>query len=276
LIEPDDTSELANAINALLCDRHLRSTLAQNARGSVIKKFNWDSVAHFFEDLFKKSLDKPRIRRLGQLYRTKYLQKMDMNIVGEKILDIGCHDSEWLSMLNGKVRIGLDLMPGKSNSGVTMIKANGCEIPFPNESFDVIYMLDVIEHIKDDKQLIDEAVRVLKSNGKLIITTPNINIKLFPPFLTNWISRNWGHTLRIGYDPDHLRTFFKHQEEVKVLPLNALWYRNLYIPLRVLFEIFPSLTEKILDFFVHQENKKPYGEKGFLLLEISKRNKSKS
>tara|TARA_B100000768_G_scaffold71094_1_gene68158 strand:- start:622 stop:1422 length:801 start_codon:yes stop_codon:yes gene_type:complete len=48
----------------------------------------------------------------------------------------------------------------------------------PDSSFDFVITFQVIEHIKKDKEFIQEIYRVLKTKGKLIITTPNIKMSL--------------------------------------------------------------------------------------------------
>jgi len=43
----------------------------------------------------------------------------------------------------------------------------------PDDSFDVAITLQVIEHIKNDKEFVSEIHRVLKKGGKLVVSTPN-------------------------------------------------------------------------------------------------------
>ncbi len=43
----------------------------------------------------------------------------------------------------------------------------------PNNYFDFVISFQVIEHIKNDQEFVNEIHRVLKPNGKLIVTTPN-------------------------------------------------------------------------------------------------------
>lgn len=45
-------------------------------------------------------------------------------------------------------------------------------LPFAKESFDIIIIADVMEHLRNDKQLLNEAFVCLKPQGKVIITVP--------------------------------------------------------------------------------------------------------
>ena len=48
-------------------------------------------------------------------------------------------------------------------------------LPFEDNSFDVVTALEIIEHIEEPKKMIKEMARVTRSNGSIIITTPNNN-----------------------------------------------------------------------------------------------------
>lgn len=48
-------------------------------------------------------------------------------------------------------------------------------LPYPNDFFDFCVCVEVIEHLCNPHNLISEFNRILKRNGKLIITTPNIH-----------------------------------------------------------------------------------------------------
>lgn len=45
-------------------------------------------------------------------------------------------------------------------------------LPFNRDSYDGIFLFDVLEHVKDDIAFIKECSRVIKSNGYLIINVP--------------------------------------------------------------------------------------------------------
>ena len=46
------------------------------------------------------------------------------------------------------------------------------ELPFLDQKFDLIVLLDVLEHIEDDKQSLIELSKLLNPNGKILITVP--------------------------------------------------------------------------------------------------------
>jgi len=50
--------------------------------------------------------------------------------------------------------------------------AKGTAIPFKNSSFDFVLCTEVMEHISEPEHLLKEVYRILKKNGKLLITVP--------------------------------------------------------------------------------------------------------
>lgn len=69
------------------------------------------------------------------------------------------------------------------------------EIPFADESFDIVIIKHVVEHLQRPGNAIAEIGRVTKSGGILILSTPNLASLLKP-----WKGKNW-----IGYlDPTHI------------------------------------------------------------------------
>lgn len=49
---------------------------------------------------------------------------------------------------------------------------------FADNTFDFVVSFQVIEHIKNDSEMMSEIARVLKPGGKLILSTPNIKMSL--------------------------------------------------------------------------------------------------
>jgi len=102
-----------------------------------------------------------------------------------KILDIGCNYGSLINHLfkkGYKNVYGIDINKEAINEGKKayppiksrIIVYNGKKIPFKIESFDVVLMFDVIEHIPNIKGFMEQEVkRVLKPEGNLIFQTPN-------------------------------------------------------------------------------------------------------
>lgn len=102
----------------------------------------------------------------------------------KRILDVGCGTGETLSFLGKlfpKAKLyGIDSSQkainfSKSRGHKEIIKANAIKLPFKDNFFDAVLILDVLEHIKDDQRAINEAKKVLKKDGKIIITSPGLS-----------------------------------------------------------------------------------------------------
>ncbi|MBK7409669.1 MAG: class I SAM-dependent methyltransferase [Saprospirales bacterium] len=48
------------------------------------------------------------------------------------------------------------------------------EFPFPSEAYDLVVAVEVMEHIHDHEVFFGECHRILKKNGVLMVSTPNI------------------------------------------------------------------------------------------------------
>lgn len=53
-----------------------------------------------------------------------------------------------------------------------MMNADARHLPFPDESFDCVVLADVIEHIEAPDAVMNEAHRVLRTGGQILLTTP--------------------------------------------------------------------------------------------------------
>jgi len=91
------------------------------------------------------------------------------------ILDVGCGISTVLHFVEGR-KFGIDPLANeflklyKYPSDIKIKKGSGERIPFLNEYFDIVYCTNVLDHVADPIKTIDEIYRVLKVNGKFVLT----------------------------------------------------------------------------------------------------------
>lgn len=100
--------------------------------------------------------------------------------VGDRtdLLDLGCGDGLVLRSLaaNG-LRVGLDIVPSVDitrDAASLQVIGDGTRLPFRPASFDAVLALEVIEHVFEVHALLQSAHDVLREDGILVVTTPNI------------------------------------------------------------------------------------------------------
>lgn len=108
----------------------------------------------------------------------------------DEVLDFGCgHKSFLLENVSGIISKGFGLdydVENRTEKNIEYIKYKfkGC-LPFKDNKFDKIFLLAVLEHIEVGKvqKLFLEFKRILKDNGKIILTTPTPRSKVVLEFL---------------------------------------------------------------------------------------------
>jgi SAM-dependent methyltransferase len=125
--------------------------------------------------------------------------------IGGDWLDCGCADGKYAAELvaRGATRaVGIDIEEDRiataravfrGRDELEFVCARTEALPFPDCSFDGVYMNEVLEHVDDEDKTLSEAWRVLRDGGYLVVLSPN---RLFP---------FEGHGLRLG---THLRLNF--------------------------------------------------------------------
>lgn len=92
----------------------------------------------------------------------------------KKILDVGCGIGTFEERMPDFDITGIDNdeqmldVARKRAPDANFYRAIASQLPFPNSSFDAIVFVTSLEFIEDYRLAIDEAVRILKSNGKLV------------------------------------------------------------------------------------------------------------
>lgn len=114
-----------------------------------------------------------------------------------RILEIGCGRGFYVNALAEFKTIkridGIEIEPAylaQAQQAVThkkvhLIEASAYALPYPDHSFDMVLLTEVLEHLTDEKQALQEIRRVLKPGGWLVATVPSVDF----PFW--WDPLNW-------------------------------------------------------------------------------------
>lgn len=278
LVTENSVKELAAALERLMNDPNLCRQLGDAARKSIVDEFNWANVSRKMVELFAEAIRKKgsdhKAKRLGVLYRKKYVELLfrDKPLTDtEFVLDVGCYDGDSINFLDIKNHVAVDLAPVPRFSNVQYVKADGCELPFERGRFNAVFALDVIEHIKNDRLFAEQLKGALSLGGRLILSTPSARIRLYPSFLTKWISRKWGHDLRMGYRLEQLHEYFSDDNfHVDIHSWNAKQFRKWYLVARFLLPIFPQWVTKWVYQMAERDYENREGENGFWIVEAIK------
>ncbi len=111
----------------------------------------------------------------------KYQQKDTFNAV----LNLGSGEGDYDSMIAGYAHkmIGCDINEAdvafakQLNAGVENLSyqiENALNLSFPDNTFDLITSMEVIEHVGEPHQMMKEVARIIKDGGYLLITFPSL------------------------------------------------------------------------------------------------------
>jgi len=138
--------------------------------------------------------------RLKQ-YERFVKQQIILGLIGQyseaqidNYLDVGCGDGRWttdiFNNLNNKKTnaLGFDISERAIGFAklispfITFKSYSGDTFPAPDNNFDLVSCIEVIEHIPDasEKKFVQELFRVTKPGGMLLLTTPSVNEKISP------------------------------------------------------------------------------------------------
>ena len=165
-----------------------------------------------------RDLDKAALRgepsyiwRAGQERRLRMIIDAAGDRIRGQIMEDGCGVGMYMQHLLPLVGsvTGLDFdfeRVAESHAlGLYVINAAGEHLPYPESHFDLVISNEVIEHVRNDRLVVEEMVRVLKTGGRLVLFCPNLGY----PFETHGIywrgKYHFGNIPLINYFPRKIR-----------------------------------------------------------------------
>jgi len=160
----------------------------------------------------------------GLYFRDKMraIHRISPDRAGRDLLEVGGGRSGLSKMLYPDARVvNLDFDPAFAEAsanrqpGVTYVVGDATRMPFADDSFDVVTLFDLLEHVEDDAAVARETMRVLRPGGVALVTTPDADrwrypyFRLFRPICPDEaeLFAEWGHVRR-GYDQARLDQLF--------------------------------------------------------------------
>lgn len=121
---------------------------------------------------------------------------------GSRLLEIGSGLGHLVAQLEDSFEThGLDVNYWAVRQSKSVIKTTSLqtssaqELPFAGNTFNVVIIKHIVEHLPEPQRAINEIGRITESGGTLILATPNLDSLLKP-----WKGKTW-----IGYqDPTHI------------------------------------------------------------------------
>lgn len=149
------------------------------------------------------------LKNVSNPWRVPYFQRtlareLAIDPTGKRALDVGCGGG---ILAEEFARIGLDVTGvDRSNNSIEAARAHaalgglkieyraafGGELPFENETFDVVFCCDVLDHVHDWDKVVGEISRVLRRNGVFFFDT--INRTTFSWIVFIKLAQDWKFT----------------------------------------------------------------------------------
>ena len=171
--------------NAQAADEEYRELQLARFRVSVLKQAKWCELS----------------RAAGELR-------------GKRALDLGTDNGviSWLFRQGGGDWDSADLAPHAVRAiarvlGETVAEIDGARLPYPDGSYDLIVVADMLEHVSDDRALLAEIARCLTVGGRAVLNVPRLKPwgALHPVRRVLGLTDAWHAHLHAGYDAETLR-----------------------------------------------------------------------
>jgi len=167
-----------------------------------------------------------------------------VDLKGKKILDFGCGNGaqsiEFIKTNTTIIAVDIDdtsintlkeYISINNVDKITAIKYDGKKLPVESNSIDVVMSYEVLEHVHDESESLQELNRVLKQGGEILISVPN-KWWIFETHGANLPILRWNRVPFFSWLPQSIHSKFakariyKKQDIVRLLNKNGFVVKN--------------------------------------------------
>lgn len=182
------------------------------------------------------------------------IKRVEMHKKGGKLLDIGCANGFLLdeARQRGWDTYGVEISRwavayARENLNLNVKRSSLRKAGFTDKSFDVVIMLDVLEHLTHPRRTLLEVSRVLKDDGILYISTPNIASAMSRLLKAKWWGINQFHlfyfstgTLKKMLDSCDMK-IKTHHPHIRIFSVNY-WVRRFSVYSRTIYRMLNFIS----------------------------------
>jgi SAM-dependent methyltransferase len=109
------------------------------------------------------------------MYRAGVLARV-AGLAGRDILEIGCGEGMMFDGIGThpvQMDVSMTRVSRASGKGRLLLCADGYHLPFPDNAFQAVLLVAVLEHTREPWRILAEARRVLKPGGTAVMVVPN-------------------------------------------------------------------------------------------------------
>ncbi|MFK5883644.1 MAG: class I SAM-dependent methyltransferase [Candidatus Izemoplasma sp.] len=154
----------------------------------------FDKEAKVYESWYKTTLGSVVLD-----YESTLLKRMIGKVANKTILDVGCATGVHTRLFANEDNIvtGIDISKEMITEAkkrriddISFLQMDATKMDFPDNSFDIVFSVTMIEFVTDKKKLINELFRVLKPGGYLFIGTIQKNSHFYDLYKTDFFKNN--------------------------------------------------------------------------------------
>jgi ubiquinone/menaquinone biosynthesis C-methylase UbiE len=169
-----------------------------------------------YYDEFAAWYEKERHHGYHRLIDDLQVDLLSPAVAGSDVLEVGCGTGLLLERVAPVARSarGIDLSPGMLQQarerGLDVVEGCATDLPFEDETFDVVYSFKVLAHVEDIRSAVRECCRVTRPGGALFL-------EFYNPHSLRYLARTLGGAKRISESTRESAVFTRWDEPARIV-----------------------------------------------------------